>query len=156
MEKPYYITVRLPAPPVANFTATPASGIRPISVTFNDTSTNAPASWLWIFGDGTNATVQHPVHTYTSAGNYTVSLNVTNEDGANISIKEKYISVFNPPPTTIPTTIPTTTATTTVTTKPTTTKPTPTKTHAPVSPIVAVAGIALVGLLYVIGKKRAP
>ncbi|MFA4825485.1 MAG: PKD domain-containing protein [Methanoregula sp.] len=111
----------VPIPPVANFIATPISGIRPLSVTFNDTSTNAPASWLWTFGDGTNATVQHPVHTYTSAGNYTVSLNVTNGDGANISIKEKYISVFNPPPTTIPTT----TATTTVTTKPTSTKPTP-------------------------------
>lgn len=147
-----YITVRLPAPPVANFTATPTSGIKPLSVTFNDTSTNAPASWLWTFGDGTNSTIQHPVHIYTSAGNYTVSLNVTNGDGASAAVKEKYISVFNPPPTTIPTT----TATTTVTTKPTTTKPTPTKTHAPLSPMVAVTGIALVGLLCVIGKKKAP
>ena len=95
--------VRPPAPPVANFTASPTTGNAPLSVTFNDTSANAPTSWLWTFGDGTNSTIQHPVHISTSAGNYTVSLNVTNGEGANTTIKEKYISVFNPPPTTIPT-----------------------------------------------------
>jgi PKD repeat protein len=59
--------------------------------------------YLWTFGDGTNRTIQHPIHISTSAGNYTISLNVTNRDGANATIKENYISVFNPPRTTIPT-----------------------------------------------------
>ncbi len=34
-------------------------------------------SWNWSFGDGTTSTDQNPSHTYTTAGNYTVSLNVS-------------------------------------------------------------------------------
>ena len=148
-----YITVRLPAPPIANFTATPTSGNALLSVTFNDTSANTPTSWLWTFGDGTNSTIQHPIHIYTSAGNYTISLNVTNEDGANATIKENYISVSNPPPTTQPTTIVTTTVTTTIPTKPTT-NPTPSKTRAPLSPMVILSGLACAGLAYIKMKKN--
>jgi len=32
--------------------------------------------WFWDFGDNTSSTDQNPDHTYTSAGNYTVSLSV--------------------------------------------------------------------------------
>ncbi|MFA5212104.1 MAG: PKD domain-containing protein [Methanoregula sp.] len=39
-----YITVRIPAL-VTNFTATPTSGAVPLTVRFNDTSTNTPAQW---------------------------------------------------------------------------------------------------------------
>ncbi len=157
MEKVGYITVRDPAAPVANFTGTPATGTAPLTVTFNDTSTNLPTGWLWTFGDGTNATEQNPVHMYSTPGNYTVSLNVTNEDGSNSVTKPDYIAVTNLPPTTI-TTQPTTTATTTVTTMVTTTTttatPTPTKTHAPLSPVVAVAGIGIIGMLAVLQRKK--
>ena len=150
MEKTGYITVRLPAPPVANFTASPLTGGKPLKVSFNDTSTNMPERWLWTFGDGTNATVQNPVHTYTQAGNYTVSLNVTNSDGADSLVRTGYITVTRHPVTTPPTTKPTTA----VTTKPTPTKPTPTKTHAPLSPVIVMAGIAGAGVLWVFGKNR--
>ncbi|MFA4877625.1 MAG: PKD domain-containing protein [Methanoregula sp.] len=153
MEKPAYITVRLPAPPVANFTGSPRSGVKPLKVSFNDTSTNEPAGWRWTFGDGTKSTNRHPVHTYTSAGNFTVSLNVTNSDGSNSTVKTRYIHVSSQPPTTTPTTTPTTQPTTTATTPPTT-KPTPTKTQSPVSPIVAVAGVGAVGILYVYRNRR--
>ncbi|WP_413894551.1 hypothetical protein, partial [Candidatus Skiveiella danica] len=37
---------------VANFTANPTSGNLPLTVQFTDTSTNAPTSWFWEFGDG--------------------------------------------------------------------------------------------------------
>jgi PKD repeat protein len=40
-----------PAIPLANFTATPTSGIIPLTVQFTDTSTNNPTSWVWFFGD---------------------------------------------------------------------------------------------------------
>jgi len=155
MEKPFLVTVRNPADPVADFTGTPATGSAPLSVTFNDTSTNLPTGWHWDFGDGTNATVQNPVHTYSAPGNYTVSLNVTNEDGTNSITKPYYITVMNLPPTTI-TTQPTTTATTTITTTVTTatTTPTPTKTHAPLSPVVAVAGILIIGMFAVLRRKK--
>ncbi|WP_052310735.1 PKD domain-containing protein [Methanoregula formicica] len=135
MEKAAYITVRNPAPPVANFTGSPATGPAPLMVSFNDTSMNIPTIWLWDFGDGTNTTVQNPVHTYSTPGNYTVSLDVANEDGTNTITKPVYIIVTTPPPTTI-TTLPTTTATIP------TTKPTPTKTHAPLPVWISVAGIA--------------
>jgi PKD repeat protein len=92
-----YITVSaVPlAPPVADFSGKPISGIAPLTVTFSDLSSNTPTSWNWSFGDDSkeNATEQNPVHTYTSAGNYTVSLNATNAAGLNITTKMNYINV---------------------------------------------------------------
>ena len=153
MEKTGYITVTPKTPPIANFMADPISGTVPLNVTFIDASTSSPTGWTWNFGDGTNATLQNPMHTYTSVGNYTVSLNVTNEDGADSMTRTDYIIVSNPPPTTQPTTIVTTTVTTTITTKPTT-KPTPTKIRAPISPMVILSGLACAGLAYIKMKKN--
>ncbi|PKL65292.1 MAG: hypothetical protein CVV32_04710 [Methanomicrobiales archaeon HGW-Methanomicrobiales-3] len=159
MEKPFLVTVRDPAPPVANFTGTPETGPAPLTVSFNDTSSNIPTGWHWDFGDGANTTEQNPVHTYSAPGNYTVSLNATNEDGFNSITKPNYITVTNLPPTTIttqPTTTVTTTVTTTLTTIPTTTKPTPTptKTQAPLSLVVPVAGILIIGMFYTRKLKK--
>ncbi|WP_321431228.1 PKD domain-containing protein [uncultured Methanolobus sp.] len=89
--KESYITVTEPAP-VANFSSNVTSGEVPLSVNFTDTSTNSPTSWLWNFGDGTNSTDQNPIHSYTSAGTYNVSLNATNAAGSNISIQIDYIT----------------------------------------------------------------
>jgi PKD repeat protein len=79
--------------PVANFTGTPTGGVLPLSVQFTDTSTNSPTSWAWIFGDGGTSTLQNPLHQYTSFGNYTVNLTVTNAVGSNTTSKTKYIPV---------------------------------------------------------------
>ena len=81
--------------PVANFTGTPTSGTAPLTISFTDRSTNTPTSWSWNFGDSSsvNATVQNPVHTYTSAGTYTVSLTVTNSAGSNTFTRTSYITV---------------------------------------------------------------
>jgi PKD repeat protein len=70
-------------PPVTNFTRTPSSGTRPLTVNFTDTSTNYPTSWLWHFGDGTTSTAQNPSHTYSAGGSYTPSLTATNSSGSN-------------------------------------------------------------------------
>ncbi len=51
-----------PVLPVANFNANVTDGDVPLSVQFNDSSTNA-TSWNWDFGDGNNSTEQNPVHT---------------------------------------------------------------------------------------------
>jgi len=82
-------------PPSASFTGTPLSGTAPLTVQFNDTSTGSPTAWNWTFGDGSlvNVTVKNPVHTYLTAGNYTVSLNVTNAVGYNSTRKAGYIAV---------------------------------------------------------------
>jgi PKD repeat protein len=86
--------------PVADFTATPLTGTAPLTVQFTDTSTHSPAAWSWDFGDGdsTNATVQDPVHTYASAGTYTVSLTAANAAGADTEVKVGYVEVTEPLP----------------------------------------------------------
>jgi len=71
-----------PVPPVADFTSDVTSGNAPLTVTFTDRSTGDPTAWNWDFGDGTDSTDRNPVHTYTSAGTYTVTLTVSNADGA--------------------------------------------------------------------------
>ncbi|MCK9593954.1 MAG: PKD domain-containing protein, partial [Methanoregula sp.] len=86
----------VPGPmPVVNFTGIPLNGTAPLTVAFTDLSTNGPDAWNWTFGDGdtTNATMQNPVHTYTSAGLYTVSLNATNVNGFNSTTKIRCINV---------------------------------------------------------------
>jgi large repetitive protein len=81
-----YSVVGIPGVPVANFTYTTATSDVLSPVQFTDTSANFPQSWLWDFGDGTNSTLQNPVHTYGVAGNYTVSLTVTNLEGTNTTV----------------------------------------------------------------------
>jgi PKD repeat protein len=90
-----YIAVSKPLPelPVASFTAAPASGDAPLTVNFTDQSTGTPTSWTWDLGDGTGATEQNVSHTYTSAGNYTVKLTVTNAGGSDTEVKTEYITV---------------------------------------------------------------
>ena len=97
-----YITVNLP-PPVAGFSGTPTSGNRPLTVTFTDSSTNTPTSWLWIFGDGntTNNTIKNPVHRYSSAGTYSVTITATNAGGSNSTTRMSYITANLPPRQTI-------------------------------------------------------
>lgn len=53
---------------------------------FTDLSTGQPTSWAWAFGDGATATAQHPSHTYTAAGTYTVTLTVSNTVGSDTAM----------------------------------------------------------------------
>ena len=79
-----FITVTaVPVAPIANFTTNVSGGLSPLGVQFNDTSDNAPTSWLWNFGDSITSTDKNPIHTYTTQGNYTVILAVGNVAGNN-------------------------------------------------------------------------
>ncbi|HUH79602.1 MAG TPA: PKD domain-containing protein [Methanoregula sp.] len=93
-----YITVTAPFLPVAGFTATPTSGTAPLTVRFTDTSSGSPGSWIWSFGDGSGSAAQNPVHVYTAAGTYMVSLTVANGNGSNSLARPGYISVTAPVP----------------------------------------------------------
>ena len=84
-------------PPVVQFTADVTSGYGPLSVQFTDQSSGA-TSWSWSFGDGTsNSTEQHPVHTFSAGGPYTVTLTATNKNGSDTIQKVGYISVQSAP-----------------------------------------------------------
>lgn len=81
-------TVPAPTIPVASFTATPMTGAAPLNVSFSDTSTGAPTSWAWTFGDGGTSSQQNPPsHTYLGVGSYTVTLTVTNAAGSSSASK---------------------------------------------------------------------
>ncbi|MFC2168338.1 PKD domain-containing protein [Acidobacteriota bacterium] len=92
-----YITVTEPAP-VADFSGTPLTGDKPLSVTFSDLSTGSITGWSWDFGDSSTSTLQNPPHTYASAGTYTVSLTVTGPGGIDSKTEVDYITVTEPPP----------------------------------------------------------
>ena len=70
-------------PPVASFNMSPSPGVVNSTITFTDTSSGAPTSRAWNFGDGATSTATNPTHAYTSAGTYSVSLTVTNAQGSN-------------------------------------------------------------------------
>jgi len=81
-----------PIPPGASFTTNVTSGIAPLTVQFNDTSTNTPTSWYWDFGDGTPAsTLQNPVHSYSFAGTYRVLFNATNAGGSSETVQTIFV-----------------------------------------------------------------
>ncbi len=80
IQKVNYITA-LPHTPSSNFSSNTTYGNIPLIVQFKDTSTGSPASWLWNFGDECTSTEQNPVHTYSSAGTYDVTLITSNADG---------------------------------------------------------------------------
>ncbi|WP_442919563.1 PKD domain-containing protein [Methanoculleus sp.] len=63
---------------------------------FTDTSTGNPTAWSWTFGDGGTSTEQNPVHTYTAAGTYTVTLTATNAAGSNTTTRANLINVQPP------------------------------------------------------------
>jgi len=88
--------IRVNPGPAADFTASTTVLCLETPVNFTDLSTNA-ASWQWDFGDGSTSGAQHPSHTYSAAGVYTVSLTVTNPCGVDTEIKSQYITVQGAP-----------------------------------------------------------
>jgi hypothetical protein len=82
-------------PPVAGFSATPATGYAPLVVSFTDQSTGFVISRTWDFGDGVTSTAQNPIHAYTAAGTYTVTLTIGNIAGS--SKASKVITISSAP-----------------------------------------------------------
>jgi PKD repeat protein len=81
-------------PPVASFTVNLTNGCTPLTVQFTDTSSGSPTSWSWSFGDGSISTVQSPFHTYTSAGNYTITLISGTTCGSNTSTRAGLVQAY--------------------------------------------------------------
>ena len=90
------------APLAASFIASPTSGEVPLTVNFTGNATGGvlPYSYSWDFGDGTYSSEQNSMHTYSEAGDYTVTLTVTDSEDnqdensliINVFVDEAYIS----------------------------------------------------------------
>lgn len=74
---PVYVSTDtiLPGECQAMFTYQPAN--TPLTLDFIDLSIGNPDTWSWDFGDGTASTEQNPVHTFTTQGEYLVSLEMS-------------------------------------------------------------------------------
>ena len=83
-------------PEDANFNANPTNGPAPLTVQFTASSVNA-TEWKWDFGDGATSTEKNPTHTYSKAGSYTASLEVTIANGT--ASKSATITVLKLTPT---------------------------------------------------------
>jgi C1A family cysteine protease/PKD repeat protein len=81
--------------PKANFTSDITDGTYPLTVRFTDLSKDA-FSWEWdLNGDGiTDSTLKNPTYTYSSYGNYTVSLKVGNRNGFDSKTNSNYVTVI--------------------------------------------------------------
>jgi gliding motility-associated-like protein len=83
--------------PVVDFTASDTSGCFPFPVQFSDLSvseTGSITNHSWDFGDGDTSSSSNPLHTYASAGNFSVTLKVTNSYGCTKTFsKTKYIEI---------------------------------------------------------------
>ncbi|MBC7935118.1 MAG: PKD domain-containing protein [Rhizobacter sp.] len=80
-----------------NFNTTDTAGCKaPYTVSFNNVTTGA-INYSWNFGDGNTSTLANPVHTYTTAGTFTVMLIATNANGCSDTlVKNNYIKIQLP------------------------------------------------------------
>jgi len=83
-------------PLVAQFNATPTSGLPTLTVSFIDQSSGQPNSWRWKFGDGQASSAQNPSHAYTVPGAYTVTLSISNGSEIATETKVAYVVVGFP------------------------------------------------------------
>jgi PKD repeat protein len=89
-----------PAPnlPIASFVASTLTGTAPLTVSFMNTSLNAPTSFEWDFtNDGTvDSTASTATYTYETPGTYAVSLKVSNGYGSSTDVQQNLITVEAP------------------------------------------------------------
>lgn len=93
------------AAPTAQFTPASATGVAPVTVAFNATTSSdsdgTVAAYAWNFGNGATATGATPSYTYTAAGTYTVTLTVTDNAGAT-GTATGTVTVTTPPTVVVP------------------------------------------------------
>jgi len=92
-------SVNISYPLSANFYATPQIGSvgDPIQFYFTGNSENiTDLLYIWEFGDGSNSTEKNPLHTFLLEGLYSISLNITDNQGkSDTLIQSSYILIYN-------------------------------------------------------------
>ncbi len=89
-------SLHTPIPLAASFNGDKTSGSYPLNVQFTNTSTGDITNYSWDFGDDSTSTEENPIHTYTNAGAYSVSLTVANAGETDTETKTDYILVTDP------------------------------------------------------------
>lgn len=83
--------------PVAAFLGNPTRSCQaPLTVNFVNASMDG-ISYLWEFGDGTTSTQANPSHTYTTSGNFTVTLTTTGLNGCSHTVTQTDYIQIQPP-----------------------------------------------------------
>jgi hypothetical protein len=98
------VTLETPTTPVANaplaikVSATPRSGMSPLSVTFDAVVTGGTGPYLvnYNFGDGTSSEGQQLIHQFVNAGTFNVTVSATDQKG-NVSLAYVVVRVNSPP-----------------------------------------------------------
>ena len=91
-------TTETNAQPIAIAEASPSSGIMPLEVSFTGNKSSddkSITSYSWNFKDGSSATTKDAVHTFIEAGNYEVTLSVTDAEG--LSSNDTVVITVNEP-----------------------------------------------------------
>jgi PKD repeat protein len=79
------------APPTAAFT----SSCSALTCSFADESSDEDGTvetWSWEFGDGNSSTLRNPSHSFEAAGDYQVTLTVTDDAGAPGSVTQSVVT----------------------------------------------------------------
>jgi PKD repeat protein len=92
-------TVTVVALPAAAFSASPTEGCAPLTVQFNNESSENATAFSWQFPGGTPAfsAEEHPVVTYASPGVYSVSMTASNSSGQHVTTQTDIIVVNTVP-----------------------------------------------------------
>jgi PKD repeat protein len=97
-----YVDIEVPQddPPIANaggpYTITEGESVILLSVgSYDPDPGDSISSFKWYFGDNTNSTEENPVHIYSTAGNYSVTLVLTDTVGLE-GIDTTYVLVVKP------------------------------------------------------------
>ena len=86
----------VPGATVCSFAANPTSYCAlPANVSFTNTTTNG-SNYTWDFGDGQYSSVNNPIHTYTTAGSFTVKLKANSNCGIDSTTSTNYINISPP------------------------------------------------------------
>lgn len=99
-----YITVNSALLPIVDFTTADTAQCSTMSAIFEDLSEGCPTAWTWSFEpntvsfvNGTDANSQNPEVMFDAAGDYNVTLNVSNSAGESSLTKENYIHIGGQP-----------------------------------------------------------
>lgn len=92
-------TLTIVTPPLASFNGGPTAGCVPMTVQFNNTSSDNAVTFEWQFpgGEPSSSTEENPSVTYNTPGVYSVILTVSNSSGSNTATQVDYITVGTGP-----------------------------------------------------------